>query len=276
MVRITSSSFLFTLATPLLLVPLPQVHADLVTVFVPAPTDPALQIPSGDQAKVIGATSIGVASDGATIYAATQVFTALTLGTTTLAFSPSTIIGTFEEGASTYRETNQALTISVDGVPVVVTENIDCGPSNGNGDLLDCLVGEVVSMPNGAMEAATVERIASRLPIFTITGASAAATGAPGSGSSPGSAGAAPSGNGNGGGAPAPAATTGGSGSAAAPLASGKSGAVRGVIVGPFTAVLSLVVGVVSGMAGILVSENGTSTTLDKPTINYDELETLT
>ncbi|KAF9477218.1 hypothetical protein BDN70DRAFT_881439 [Pholiota conissans] len=137
-----------------------------LTIYQPAPTDPALQAPTVNDATIIGVAPIAVQSDGATLYGATEVATALVLGETTLSISPSTFVATFEEGASTYHF-SQATTTTILGHAIAVNEDLSCGPGNGNN--LNCVAEGEVSIEGATATGTTVTFAASQSPIFTIT-----------------------------------------------------------------------------------------------------------
>lgn len=70
-----------------------QVHAQ-ITIYVPVPTDLALQqAPGFAQPEILGVSALGIASDGATQYEATEVVTAFVNGESTIPFlKPATLI----------------------------------------------------------------------------------------------------------------------------------------------------------------------------------------
>ncbi|KAF9477219.1 hypothetical protein BDN70DRAFT_995109 [Pholiota conissans] len=157
MARLTNSLCVLTAG----LLALKQVQANIVTIYMPEPTDSVLKELVGNQANAIGVAGIDVAADEAMQYEATEVATGYALEGVTQTFSPTKFVSD-----STYHYSQAAKTTTAGGA-IAMVQDIACGP--GDGDQLKCTEKGQMSVQGSEPTATTVAFVAARSPIFTIT-----------------------------------------------------------------------------------------------------------
>ncbi|KJA15400.1 hypothetical protein HYPSUDRAFT_370805 [Hypholoma sublateritium FD-334 SS-4] len=155
------------------------VGADVV-IYRPVPvTNPTPAITEIVSASVVGITAISVQSNGATLYAETDVESGATLvvgGVTNVVLStPTTYSFTFAEGASLFSESG-ALTTAHDSDMFSVGQQQICTGTGITGGVVGCVEVEAASIGGQTPTSATFSYSATMSPIFTIKSSSTRVT----------------------------------------------------------------------------------------------------